>query len=280
MQKPQSVSPEFLIANYELLLIDAFGVLMDVEGPLAGAVDFIDGLNSSKKPYFILTNGSLFTPEENSKNYQKRGFRIPAENIISSGSLIKNWVAEQNLQGAHFYVLGPESTAQLVKNSGGKLISENEADKADVIVLGHQDGFPFIERMDRVISLIFSAISSGKKLRVLVPNPDLIYPRSKSSYGFTGGALALLTQEAIRLRFPSSPFQLDYIGKPHPALFKEAIRRAKPYSKLVMIGDQLLTDIKGANNAGIDSVLMGSGITDIQFLHSESEMPKYILERF
>ena len=74
-------------------------------------------------------------------------------------------------------------------------------------------------------------------------------------------AIRPVAVEGLALRYPQRPdLRFTRLGKPGPALFAEAERRAGTRD-LVMLGDQLETDILGANRYGIDSVLVGGGVT-------------------
>lgn len=277
-QLPPKISKEFLIQNYEILLIDAFGVLMDTEGPLPGAVDFIKLLNKTGKSYFIVTNSSLFSAEQHQNNYRRKGFEIPQESIISAGSILPKWLGKKSLSGKRFLVLGAESTSNLLRAGGAHIVDPYYDDNVDVIVLAGQDEFDFVRGVDQAISIIFRAIENQKPIEVIVTNPDMIYPKSASSYGITGGCLGLIVETAIRLRFPTYQFPLTYIGKPYSALFEEARERAAD-GRMVMIGDQLQTDIKGARDFGIDSVLIGTGVTKFApDIFKGGIVPTYLLE--
>ena len=68
------------------------------------------------------------------------------------------------------------------------------------------------------------------------------------------GAMALLIEAALGRRYPGHGLMFDRLGKPGPQLFAEARRRVG--GRVVMIGDQLETDIAGACAAGIDAALL------------------------
>lgn len=276
---PKKISTEFLLANYEVILLDAFGVLMDSDSALPGAVDFINLLNHIKKPYYILSNGSLYTAEQNEVNYGRRGLKIPKERIISSASMLGKWVSKHQFQNKRFLVLGPEPTKNLVRNAGG-LVTENEDTKPDIIVLGDQTGYDFVSGIEHVITLVLRSIESAQPITVLVTNPDVIFPKSKNTYGITAGSLALLLTRAVELRFPKFNFAIHYLGKPYSALFEEA-RSRESSGRMVMIGDQIETDIRGARNFGIDSVLIGTGVSKISEMDFDGDiLPTYLLENF
>jgi len=89
----------------------------------------------------------------------------------------------------------------------------------------------------------------------VLPNPDLVYPKGSGEFGFTAGAMALLIETALARRFPGRGLAFDRLGKPAPHLFAEAQRRLG-VARVVMIGDQIETDIAGARAAGIDAALL------------------------
>jgi len=68
-------------------------------------------------------------------------------------------------------------------------------------------------------------------------------------------------EAALNLRYPDlSNLRFVRLGKPHPPIFAEALKRSGSRD-MIMIGDQLETDIRGANAFGIDSVLITSGVS-------------------
>ncbi|MES2855324.1 MAG: HAD hydrolase-like protein, partial [Bdellovibrionota bacterium] len=82
---------------------------------------------------------------------------------------------------------------------------------------------------------------------------------------------------------PSLRIKTEVIGKPSTYLFELALSSSDvAKSRVVMIGDQLATDILGANNSGIDSCLVGTGLTQIPISTElqKSHQPKLIIESF
>ena len=86
-----------LRARYDVLLLDAYGVLVNADGALPGAVAFIDGLNQSDHPYYILTNDASRLPATCAARYNALGVPIPAERVITSGSLIAGYFRQHDL---------------------------------------------------------------------------------------------------------------------------------------------------------------------------------------
>ena len=258
-----AISARALCERYDTILLDAFGVLVHNFGALAGAVELVAWLNATKKPYFVLTNDASKLPSTSSRRYQAHGLDIGEERIITSGSLIARWFEQNALGGARCVVLGTADTHQYVVDAGGLVVPCDTKERVDVIVAGDDDGFDFQPSIDGTLSVLFRQVDAGCPPRLLLPNPDLIYPRGPDSYGFTSGAMALILEAALKLRYPNTPTpKFEGLGKPHSAIFEEAVRRAGGGS-LVMVGDQLVTDIRGALDFGIDAALVGTGVSQI-----------------
>ena len=108
---------------------------------------------------------------------------------------------------------------------------------------------------------------------LVLPNPDLVYPKGGGELGFTAGAMALLVEAALARRFPDQGLVFDRLGKPAPDLFLAGTQRLG-VERVVMIGDQLETDIAGARAAGIDAALL-AGIS--RWKPGNAIAPTYLL---
>lgn len=264
-----------LIARYPVILFDSFGVLASSNAVLPGAVELIANLNAIGKTYFVLTNDASALPESRSENYAKLALNIKPEQIITSGSLLSRYFADEHLQGLRCVILGPEDSVRYVQIAGGEVVPIG-AD-FDAVVIGDQSGFPFLETMDQVMTDLFRKTDNGENVRLILPNPDLIYPDG-DGFGFASASIAMLLESALKLRYPErDDLHFIRLGKPHEAIFAEALRRSGTRD-MVMIGDQLETDIKGANDFGLDSVLVGTGIAALDLSWApESLRPTYTL---
>ena len=259
MNKVSEITIEKLIERYSVLLMDAYGVIVNKSGAISGAPQLISELNRKKKQYYILTNDASRLPQTMAERFDRFGLAISTDKIISSGALLKDYFAQNQLVDARCVVLGPKDSARYVEIAGGKVVSPTEP--FDVLVIGDERGYPFLEMVDRVLSRLFQKLDQGDTVRLVLPNPDLIYPKTDQDYGIASGSVALMFEAALLQRYPGrSPLRFERLGKPHAAIFQEALRRCSTRD-MVMLGDQLETDILGANKFGIDSVLISNRIT-------------------
>ena len=264
-----------LLRRYDVLLFDAYGVLVHSAGALPGAAELVGRLNTASKPYYILTNDASKLPTTAATRYQGYGLAIDAERIITSGLLLEHYFAAHHLAGARCVVLGTDDSRRYVSGAGGQIVHPQES--FDVLVVADEFGYPFLETVDQTLSGLFHAVDRQHAVHLVLPNPDLIYP-SADGFGIAAGSIALVLEAALRLRYPHrSDLRFTRLGKPHAAMFAEALRRTGTRN-MVMVGDQLEADIGGAHDFGLDSVLVDTGVNSASFAAAPPRLnPTYLL---
>jgi ribonucleotide monophosphatase NagD (HAD superfamily) len=148
----------------------------------------------------------------------------------------------------------------------------------DVLAVCDDDGFDFLPGIEHALSAAVRALDAGRALHLVLPNPDLVYPKPDGELGLTSGAIALVIEAVLARRFPSRHAAFDRLGKPAPALFERAARTTGVAAdRLVMIGDQLETDVAGARAAGIATALV-DGVSRWSELRAAAKLaPDFLL---
>ena len=185
--------------------------------------------------------------------------------IITSGSLLTRHFEESGLTGSRCVVLGTDDSVRYVDAAGGDVVSYSQ--EFETLILGDQSWPHFLETANGVLTALFSKIDRGQSVNLVLPNPDLIYPDG-DGFGFASGTAAMMFESALALRYPGrSDLRFTRLGKPHAAMFEEALRRSGTMD-MVMIGDTPDTDIRGANDFGIASALVetGTAAVDVSLL--------------
>ena len=272
----RAVTIDDLLRLHAALFFDAYGVLVDGQGALAGARELVCRLEREATRYFILTNDASRLPETMERRFKSFGLPIPRERIVSSGDLLSSVFASRGQEGSRCVVLGPPDSHALVARAGGTVVPHGVRQEFDALIVGDESGFPFLEALDDVLSMLFRKLDRGESPTLLLPNPDLLYPKREHEFGFAAGTVARMIEEAIDLRFPEANLRFVRLGKPHAPIFAEACRRAETRDA-VMIGDQLHTDILGANDFGIASALVDSGLTRSDAAVRALVRPTYLL---
>jgi HAD superfamily hydrolase (TIGR01450 family) len=272
-----------LIEKYNALFFDSFGVLVDGVDALPGATKLVDRMNEEQVNYFVVTNDASASLASRFETFAKLGLNIPVEKIINSGSLLTEYFNDNNLQGRPTLVLGTQDSKDYAIAAGGRLVEPDDPDnEPDVLIVGDNRPFDWEPMLELVLSLLIRRFADGNPVRLVLPNPDFIYPNGPGVFGFGAAAFVdLLEQALIRLHGHHEAFVATKLGKPYSPIFNEAIRRADT-SDAVMIGDQLETDIRGANSVGIDSAVVTTGINrrtkPEEFEEVADELtPRYIL---
>lgn len=234
-----------------------YGVLLDASGVLPGARELIAELERRGTPYAIVTNDASRSIATYVQKFSRLGLPIPGERIVTSGSLLPRYFAERSLAGARVCVLGTGDSVDYVRQGGGEVVPLEEGLELDVLAVCDDAGFEFLAGMEWAFSAVVRAIEAGRRPALVLPNPDLVYPKNRTELGFTAGAIALVIEAALARRFPHDRFVFDRLGKPEPHLFREGARRlGLSPDRLVMIGDQIETDVAGARAAGCEVALL------------------------
>ena len=249
-----------MVSRYEVILLDAYGVLVNSVGPLPAAREMLDVITGQGRRFLVVTNDASRLPETAAARFHSYGLPVDAEQIVTSGSLLTPHFAQSGLVGARTMVLGPADSEAYVRAAGGEVAPLAADTECDAVVVCDEAGYPFLKTVDDVLSALYRQFDRGESAALILPNPDLIYPKQNGTYGYTSGAASLLLEAGLARRYPRRGLTFTRLGKPHRPMFDEARRRAGTDS-LLMIGDQLETDIAGARGAGIDAALISTGIS-------------------
>jgi HAD superfamily hydrolase (TIGR01459 family) len=255
MTSPSATTIGDLVDRYAGVLLDVFGVLIDGSGPLPGARELLAELDLRRKPYAIVTNDASRSRATYARKFGDLGFAVAPDRFVTSGSLLPAYLREHDLAGARVCVLGTADSVAYVVEGGGKPVTPGPGIEIDALAVCDDEGFPFLTGIEHALSAVVRAIDAGRRPALILPNPDLVYPKAPGELGFTAGAMALLIETALARRFPGERLVFTRLGKPEPHLFLAAARQLG-VTPLVMIGDQIETDIAGARAAGIDAALV------------------------
>jgi HAD superfamily hydrolase (TIGR01450 family) len=246
-----------LLDAYDGVLLDAYGVLVDARGTLPEAAPLLAELARRRLPFAIVTNDASRSPATYARRFAAMGLAVEPAQIVTSGSLLPGYFRARGLAGARTCVLGTEDSFAYVREGGGVPVPLAPGMEVDAVAVCDDSGTPFVEGIELALSAVVRAIEAGRRPSLVLPNPDLVYPKGDGELGVTAGAMALVIEAALARRFPGAPPAFDRLGKPAPHLFREAqARLGIPAARLVMIGDQIETDVAGARAAGIDAALV------------------------
>jgi HAD superfamily hydrolase (TIGR01450 family) len=270
-----------LLDRYDVFLLDAYGVLVTSHGSLDGAGAFLRRLEAAGKRWLIVTNDASRSIESSVERYSGFGLPVDAAHVLTSGALLSGYFEREGLQGARCVVLGTDDSRGYVRDAGGVLVEPDDDDAEVCVVCGVTDdtSWPYVPTINRLITMLLRRIGNGRPMRFILPNPDIVYPSDTEAFAFTAGGVAAMLEAVIALRDPARTHRFEPLGKPYAPMFDEAFARVGPAerSRIVMVGDQFVTDIQGAVNAGIDSVLIETGVGQRADLATAPARPTWLL---
>lgn len=222
-------------------LMDMDGVLVHEESAIPGANTFLGTLKERQIPFLVLTNNSIYTRRDLSARLKASGLEVPEESIWTSANAMAQFLHDQRPHGSAFVIGEAGLTTALHQN--GYTLTERDP---DYVVLGETRTYSF-ERITQAIRLI------GEGARFIATNPDATGPSLQGPLPATG-AVAALIQRATGVE----PY---FVGKPNPLMMRSALNAIDAHSETTaMIGDRMDTDIVAGLEAGLETILVLTGV--------------------
>ncbi len=239
--------------------MDMDGVIVREDHLVPGADRFVGRLAETNHPFLILTNNSMYTTRDLAARLTRLGLEVAPERIWTSALATAKFLDDQRPDGSAF-VIGEAGLTTALYQAGYTLVETDP----DYVVLGETRTYSF-ERIARGIQLI------SRGARFIATNPDPTGPSPAGPLPATGSVAALISA--------ATGVQPYYVGKPNPLMIRSALRQIGAHSEsTVMIGDRMDTDIVTGLEAGLETILVLSGITETEEqAHRFSYLPTRIV---
>jgi NagD protein len=226
----------------ESWLMDMDGVLVHEANALPGADRFLARLRELGLPFLLLTNNSIYTRRDLAARLQASGLDVDEEAIWTSALATARFLESQRPGGTAF-VVGESGLSTSLYQAGYTLTDRDP----DYVVLGETRTYSF-ERITQAIRLIVEGA------RFIATNPDPTGPSPGGPLPATGSVAALITRAT-----GVDPY---FVGKPNPLMMRSALNALNAHSETTaMIGDRMDTDIVAGLEAGLETILVLSGVT-------------------
>jgi HAD superfamily hydrolase (TIGR01450 family) len=267
-----------LAPKFKAVFLDSYGVLKNYNGLIDGVQHTIDFLRSREIAIRILTNDASRSQEQQVESFNKLGLKgIGSHEVITSGMMAKQFLQGKILDGKIAY-LGTENSAHYILQSGLEHISVRDIQLDSIndiaaFVFLDDEGFDWNVDINKTVNLL-----RRKNIPVIVANSDKLYPVSKNDVAVATGGIAKLVESMLNKKF-------IHFGKPDSQMFMYAFDELNQFgsytkNEIMMVGDNLNTDILGGNKFGVKTTLVLSGNTsakdaEVQ-IHSSGIIPDFI----
>ena len=246
-----------IFSEYDLFFIDIWGVVHNGIKLYENAIKALGELSQNEKKFILLTNA----PRPNLtviNTLKKMGLNNFSEAVFTSGEASKRYLL-QNFNNKKFFHLGPPRDFDLFKTfENNKVLNIDDSDYllCSGLFEEHEDDLDYYKTF----------LSKHTTKKMICTNPDLIVDRGDKREYCAG---------SIAKSFEEINGEVIYFGKPYPPVYEIAADINN--KKILCIGDNLNTDIRGANIQNFDSLLITGGIhrQEISKLSIENVLKDY-----
>ncbi len=240
-------------------LIDMDGVIYRGSEAIPGAAEFLSFLQAERIPYLFLTNNSAYTALDVVVKLRKFDINTTVEHVYTSAMATAEWVHKQRPNGTAFVI-----------GEGGLLAALNAVhyatsrEQPDYVIVGEGRvlNFEMAEHAHR-------CISRGAKL--VSTNSDTWCPTDAGPRPGCGAIVAMLES--------ATGVTAYHVGKPNPFMMRAARKRiGLATDEVIMVGDTMDTDIRGAADLGFRSILVLTGSSSRATLDGYPYRPNEVVD--
>ena len=227
--------------NYSLFYIDLWGVIHNGVSLHNEAVKTLIELDKINKEYVLLTNAPR--PNSTVKIFlEKMGLNKKIrDHVFTSGEAALSYL-KNNFFSQKFYHIGPSRDFDLFINF--KKMKTEDINKSDYFLCTG-----LFDKYDKDLNYYKEILEKKIDKKMICTNPDLIVDR---------GNTRELCAGSVAMVFEKMGGEVVYFGKPYPEIYNQSIDNKN--KKILCIGDNLNTDIKGANLLNYNSLLVSNGV--------------------
>ncbi len=235
------------------LLIDLDGVLRIGNQPAENLREFLEYLKNSRRPACVISNTTMLNAAEIKKYFDNLKIELPIPLITASDATY--------LYSKSRYKRVAVYCSELVKNMFSEML---DFENPEAVIVGDiGKGWTY-----EILNDIFRKVRDGA---------DFVAMQKNKFWKTPEDGLLLDAGAFIKAIEYSTNKEATLIGKPSPIYFNTGLKRIgfKPGAKFIMLGDDLETDIKGANDLGAKSILIYTGKTSKPYPTESENKPTY-----
>ena len=226
-------------SKYNAFFIDLWGVIHNGVQLYPGAIDVLKNLSELNKKFVLISNAP--SPSKSVEKYliNLKMDKIFLKNVFTSGEAALQTL-RQKVYGEKFYHLGPKRD--------DSLFSDMKKDKTTIEKCDFILCTGLFDEEEEKLKYYEDLLKDFTHKKLVCTNPDLTVHR---------GGIEEYCAGKIAEIFEGLGGEVIFFGKPHKEVYLSCLDKNE---KTLVIGDNLKTDIKGANNMNLDSIFISSGI--------------------
>lgn len=225
------------------LLMDMDGVLWVGSQALPGVAEFFSFLDAQHIPYLLVSNNATRRADYIVQQAGKMGIRVAPALVLTSADATPRWLKHKMPEIKRVYVIGESALQNALQDDGFQLVNEN----ADAVIIG-------LDRQFTYEKLKVATLEIRRGARFIATNRDSTLPTEE---GLTPGAGSL-----VAALVAATDVEPIVIGKPGRPMFDLALELTNTTpGETAMLGDRLDTDIDGAADMGLRTIMVLTGVS-------------------
>lgn len=249
------------LRDKSLFLFDMDGTIYKGNHLFPGVKEMLNKIEQKGGSYIFITNNSSKSVTDYVKKLSDLGIAVSEKHFFTSAQCTALYL-QKNYPGKRVYCLGTDS---LKKELTRHQITVTEmGENADLLLAGYDTELTY-EKITWACKLLL------KDIPYLATNPDWVCPTEFGSLPDCGAICTMLEYSVHRMPF--------FIGKPQPQMIYQAMEMAGVgKEETVVVGDRLYTDIASGFNAGVATVCVLCGESDLKTVEESDIKPDYIFD--
>ncbi|MFD1020501.1 TIGR01457 family HAD-type hydrolase [Thalassobacillus hwangdonensis] len=244
--------------TYKAYLIDLDGTMYRGAERIEEAEHFVKRLREKGVPHLFVTNNSSKRPEQVAEKLQSMEIPADTEQVYTTSMATAQFIKAEN-PDAKIFAIGEEGLYDALEAEGLTLVQ----DDADYVIIG-------IDREITYEKLAKACLNVRNGARFISTNGDIAIPTERGMVPGNGAMTSVITV--------STGVKPTFIGKPEAVIMDQAIKKIGfEREDVVMVGDNYHTDILAGMNAGLDTVMVFTGVTSQEQLETYEKKPTYTI---
>jgi HAD superfamily hydrolase (TIGR01459 family) len=257
-----------IYSKFDIFFVDLWGVVHNGIECYSEALKVLKNIKKNKK--IILISNAPRPSNSVQKFLNKIKFKRKLYNLlITSGDSTRHYLKALS-KNKSFYHLGPKRDKSLFMDLGLKKSSINNADF--VVCTGVNNNKDNLSKYIPTLKKI-----KKKNLKMICANPDLIVHRGNRTEYCAGSIAKLYEKMGGKVKYFGKPYK--YFYKYIYDLIKKKYRKNINKKKILVIGDNLNTDILGSNNFKVKNLFIAGGIHKSEWNKKKINLAKFVIEK-
>jgi HAD superfamily hydrolase (TIGR01459 family) len=255
-------------SKFDIFFVDLWGVIHNGIECFSEAIKALENIKKNKK--IILISNAPRPSSSVKKFLEKIKLKKNFYNLLVTSGDSTRWYLKKNYKKGYFYHLGPDRDKSLFKNLS---VRKSSLDKANFVVCtGVNNNSDSLNKYLPILKKI-----KNKKLKMICANPDLIVHRGNKTEYCAGSIASLYEKIGGTVIYFGKPYKYfyDYVSE----AFKKKYKKKIDKKKVLAIGDNLNTDILGANNYKVKNLFITGGIHKSEWGKKNINLADFVIKK-